>query len=181
MTSRAIQRVYGERVPPAEIQRRYFEVENDEIVGLRGAVLTLLADYPALPPPPLAAGTPLYMVLTLVPWLLLLAAFVRSFRAAASVRIIRGIYWGGPGLLLAALTGQFVAAVTGLYSPAAAYGLLAILSRRIDSSPPISLTVWTVSLGLIWLAYRLAQAQFRRAELPPSPLQFALVDWCKTD
>ena len=40
------------------------------------------------------------MILVLVPWLLLVALFVRSFKATSSIKTIRGMYWVGLGVFL---------------------------------------------------------------------------------
>ena len=179
MVSRAVERVYGAAIPAAEILGRYFEVEDDRIVGLEGPGLTLSADYPSLSPPPRGAETPVYLTLTLVPWLLLLTGFLRSLRATVSVGRIRGIYWIGLGVLLAALIGQVVLTITRVYSADAAYGLLTMLCFRLSASPLATAIAWIVCLTLVALTYRLALARFRLAELPVSPLQCSLVDWGK--
>jgi hypothetical protein len=181
MTSRAIERIYGKAIPYTEILERYFEVEGDELVGLKGDRLTLLADYPELEAPPEGPGTPLYLVLIIVPWLLLLALFTRSFRATSSVKLIRWVYWAGLLALLVLLIAQFVLAIAGVYSPAAAHGFLEIFVRWLGSRPLLSLATWVAGLGTIFLAYGLAQAQFLRAELPASPIQCALIDWGRKD
>ena len=179
MTSRAIERVHGVSIPPDEVLRRYFVVENDELVALKGTGLDLPAEVSEPAALRRAAESPVYLSLTLVPWLLLLAGFVRSFRATASTRAIRGVYWIGLAALLAVLIGQVIAAVTRLYSPDAAYALLIIFCQRVSASPLATALAWLVCVGLVTLAYRLALAQFRRAELPVSPLQCSPVDWGK--
>ena len=179
MTSRAIERVYGESIAPDEIQQRYFEVEGDRILALRGAGLTLAADYPALTPPRQAAATPFFMAVTIAPWLLLLAIFVRTFRGTSSIRVIRWVYWAFLLILLAVLIGQVIVTVAGLYRPDAAYGLLAICSLWLGSEPLLHAIAWLSTLVLIALCYALAEREFRRAELPASPLQCSLVDWGK--
>ena len=179
MASRAIARVFGHTVPAAEIQRRYFQVEDDRIVALKEGGWTLSADYPVLTPPPEVAGSPFFMAATLAPWLLLLALFVRTFRATSSIRFIRWVYWAFLLLLLAALAGQVIAAIARLYSPDAAWGLLAIWLLRLESEPLLVAAAWLASLAVIALSYALAESGFRRAELPASPLQCSLVDWGK--
>ena len=133
MLSRAIEDVYGQSIPPGELRDRYFVVENDQVVGLtsymhtgpgykvtaRSRGIPLLEDYPALQVPPPGPETPIYMLFVLVPWLLLTALFLRSFRATHSIRYIRGIYWAGLAIPMLGLVSQVVLAVFGLFSPEA--------------------------------------------------------------
>lgn len=179
MTSRAIERIFGETVPAAEIERRWFEVADNRVVGLRDEQPPPWAAYAAPASRAAVAGTPVFMTLTLTPWLLLLALFVRSFRATSSVRFVRWIYWAILLVLLSALVGQVVATLARLYSPDAAYGLLSIWLHRIESSPLAIGLAWAASLVLLYLSYSLAERGFRRAELPAAPLQCSLVDWSK--
>ena len=181
MTSRAIERIYGEVIPYTEILERYFQVEGDDLVGLVGGGLTLLADYPELAAPPRGPETPFYLAVILVPWLLLLALFARSFRATSSVRLIRWVYWAGLLALMSLLIGQLVLSLAGGYDPEAAHGFLEIFVRWLGSHPLAPAAIWTGGLAAIVLAYRLAQEQFRRAELPTTPIQCALVDWGRSD
>ncbi len=125
--------------------------------------------------------TPFFLTIVLVPWLLLLALFARSFRATSSTRFVRGVYWAGLLALLAVLIGQLVIVYAGGYSPTVAHGFLEILVLKLGSHPLSSLAVWAASLAAIFFAYRLAQAQFARAELPTEPIQCALVDWGRGD
>jgi hypothetical protein len=181
MTSRAIEEVYGRTIPPEEIRDRYFVIENDRVVGLKNRGFTLLSDYPDLEAPSAGPETPIYMVLVLVPWLLLVALFVRSFRATHSNKYVRGIYWVGLGVLMGAMLGQIILSVLGLYSPAAGRGFLAVLVQSLGSTPLTPALTWLISLGAILGSYWIALAQFERAEIPASPVNCSLMDFGTED
>lgn len=178
MTSRAIEEVYGQAIPPEEIRDRYFVVEDNQVTGLQAGGFALLEDYPGLQAPA-ATGpeTPVYMLLVLTPWLLLVALFLRSFRATSSIRFIRGVYWLGLGVLLGTLLLQGVLSVLGLFSPDAGRGFLAVFIRSLGASHFTVLATWGVSLVVIVASYRFALTQFERAEIPASPVNCSLVDW----
>ena len=179
MASQAIERVYGTTILPEEIRDRYLVVEDSRVVGLQEGGFTLLEDYPGLQAPAAGPETPIYMVLVLVPWFLLVALFVRSFRATSSIRFIRGVYWAGLGVLLGALLLQVVLSLFGLFSPDAGRGFLDVSIRTLGASSFIELTTWVVSLVVIVASYRFALSQFERAEIPASPVNCSLVDWGK--
>lgn len=199
MLSRAIEEVYGRTLSRKELQERYFVVENGELVTLRafkeaGNIYTpgykekwpvqgfpLLADYPDLVPPAKGPETPVYMVLVLVPWLLLTAFFLRSFKATHSNRYIRGIYWAGLAIPMLALLGQVILAAFAVFSPEVGRSFLAITIRSLGTTPQAFAAAWAICLGAIGAAYWLALRQFEKAEIPTSPINCSLVDWGKVD
>ena len=181
MASRAIQDVYGTTISPDAIRTRYFVVENDRVVGLREGGFTPLADYPDLESPPAGPEAPIYLVLVLVPALLLIAVFVRSFRASHSNRYIRGIYWVTLGVLLGALIGQVVLSLFGIFNPEAGRGFLAVFVHRLGSTPLTSMTTWLISLGAILGSYWLALRQFEQAEIPAAPVNCTMMSFSGAD
>ncbi len=116
-----------------------------------------------------------------MPALLLTALFIRSFRASHSNRHIRAMYWVGLGLLLAMLIAQAVLAAFGIFDPEAARGFLSIFIHRLGASPISWFLTWAVSLGAVFASYRLALAQFERAEIPASPINCSFMDFSKVD
>lgn len=166
--SRAVKAIYGRRIPPAEIQERYLEVRGD-IVALRGEKLPLLTDYPDLEP--LSAG-PLFLALTLltvIPWLLVVALYAAAFRAGISDWVRKALWIG---LLVAALgiiAGTLALAVAQVMEPWASRGLIEILIRKLGTTSWGVALAWLVSVGCLLGAYRLAEGVFRRAELPAKP------------
>jgi hypothetical protein len=195
MASRALQDIYGESIPPQVIREQFFVVEDDQVVGL-GNPAVQGQDAPATLPlhafsqledqmgrPPLAKGpeAAIYLALVLVPALLLTAFFIRSFRAHHSNRYIRAMYWIGLGLLLGALIGQAVLAALGVFDPEAGRGFLAVFIHRLGGSPISWILTWVVSLGAIFASYRVALAQFERAEIPASPINCSMIDFSRVD
>jgi len=192
MLSRAIEDVYGRTIPPTDLRDRYFVVENDRVVALKPDLLAvepdyrvvrprqglpLQEDYPDLLAPPKGPETAIYMLLVLVPWLLLTALFLRSFRADHSNRFIRGTYWAGLAIPMLGLLSQVFLSVFGLFSPAAGRGFLAIPIRSLGSNPASWLLTWIVAIAVTLACYRLALLQFEKAEIPTSPINCSLVNW----
>lgn len=195
MLSRAIKDVYGKAIPPLELQKRYFVVENDQVVGLTSYMrvgpgygvqrlsrgIPLLDDYPELEAPAGGPETPVYMAIVLIPWLLLSALFLRSFKATHSARFIRGVYWAGLAILILGLLSQVFLSVFGLFSPEAARGILNVFIRSLGTGPVAWPLTWVVAIVASSACYRLALHQFERAEIPTSPINCSLVDWGKEE
>lgn len=181
MASRAIQDVYGTTIAPEAIRSRYFVVENNRVVGLREGGFALLADYPDLEAPPAGPETPIYLMLVLVPALLLMAVFVRSFRATHSNSYIRGIYWVTLGVLLGALIGQVVLSLFGIFNPEAGRGFLAVFIHRMGSTPLLFTMTWLISVGAILGSYWLALRQFEQAEIPAAPVNCTMMSFSGAD
>ncbi len=177
MTTCAIEAIYNTTISPDEIRDRYFVIENDRVVGLKEGGFTLLEDYPGLQPPTAGPETPIYMILVLVPWLLLVALFVRSFKASSSIKTIRGMYWVGLGVFLGGMLGQVALSLFGLFDELAARTFLDVFIRSLGTSPISWLMTWIVSLLVIFGSYRFALKQFERAEIPAWPVNCSLVDW----
>jgi hypothetical protein len=199
MLSRAIEDVYGQVIPPDELRRRYFVVEDGRVVGLQqlrmidgeprhprsridtDEVFALLDDYPHLVRPALGPETPIYMVLVLVPWLVLTALFFRSLKATHSLKYVRRVYWIGLAIPMVAMLTLVLLSVFGILSPDAARAYLAAAIRSLGATPWLWLATWTSSLLIIGLSYWLALRQFERAEIPVSPINCSMVDWGKVD
>ena len=122
---------------------------------------------------------PVYLALVMVPGLLLIAFTAHSFRANRSNSYIRAMYWVGLGLLLGALIGQVLLDVFGVFDSEAARGFLAVFIQRLGTSPLSWILTWVVSLGAIVASYRVALAQFVKAEIPASPLNCSFIDFTK--
>ncbi len=160
----AVEAVYGHRMAPREIRQRYLEV-TDGGVRFRGGRFALLDDHPGLRPRPEGPLLPAVLVLVGVPWLILLALVLPAFRSGwsqARYRKLSVVLTVAVGLALAAdsLIGHQVLDLT------AGIGLLEVFLRRLGASTAGTLAVWGVSAALLAAAYLLAEAAFRRAELP---------------
>ena len=181
MASRAIDDVYGETVAPEMIRDRFLVVESDKVVGLASSGFNPMADYPGIQARSRGPEAPIYLVLVMVPALLLTAFLVRSFRAEHSNKYIRAMYWVGLGILLAVLIVQSILAILDVFDPETGRGFLAVLIYRLGESPLTTAATWLVSLGLIITAYRIALAQFEKAEIPASPINCSFMDFSKSD
>ena len=195
MLSQAMEDIYGEFVPPETIRDRFFVVEDDRVVGLRrssGEIiegealdlrqeLSLLDEQPGSTARSKGPETPIYMVLVLVPALLLTAFTVSSFRATHSNSYIRAMYWVGLGVLLGALIIEIILAALGVFDPETARGFLAVSIHRLGASPMSWILTWVISLGAIFASYRVALAQFEKAEIPASPINCSFMDFSKSD
>jgi hypothetical protein len=177
LASRAIESVYGTSIPHEAILERYFEVDGDRLVGLKRGGLTLEEDFPDLGRP---AGQPQFlalMTLVLVPWFLLLAVFLRTFRADLSDRTRQVTFGSLLGLPMALMVGQLVMAATGFARPDVLRGTLEVLLRQATSSTPATVTLSIACLALVIVSYLLAQRQLVKAEIPMTPTKFALLDF----
>ena len=183
MLSRAIEDVYGQRIPPDELRQRYFVVEDGKVIGLQPDTggFPLLEDYPDLVAPSRGPETPVYMLVVLVPWLLLAALFFRSLRATHSVKFVRRVYWIGLAIPMIAMLGQVILAVFGLFSPDAGRAYLAVTIRSLGASPVLWAASWALCLAGISASYWLVLRQLERAEIPTSPINCSLVDWGTID
>jgi hypothetical protein len=177
LTSRAIDSVYGVSVPWEEIRDRYFEVEGEQLVGLATGGFTLAADYGPLVPPAGGPEFPVILLLVAPPWLLLLAVFLRTFRAGLGDRTRKAVFWSAAAGLVILMLGIAALMISGVFSPRLVRGFLEVLLRQVGDSPIRTLTVWTASLVATVAAYFVAQRQFLEAELPSKPTMFALIDW----
>lgn len=177
LTSRAIESVYGTSIPHEEILERYFEVDADQVVGLKSGGLTLEEDYSNLGEPAAQQQFLALMTFVLVPWFLLLAVFLRTFRADLSDRTRQVTFGSLLGLPMALMVGLLVMAATGFARPDVLGGILEVLLGQATSSTPGALTLAIVCIALVAVSYLLAQRQFVKAEIPMTPTKFALLDF----
>jgi len=170
--SRAIEAIYGAKVSPTEIGNRYLELRDDGSVGLKETGFTLPEDYPDLRPRGEGPGFPLIiMVLVALPFLVLLTLFLRTYRAGVGDWVRNLVFVVLTVLMVALMAGQMVAAIAGVMEPPVARGFLEILIRQLGETVPGTLTAWGGSALLLAGAYWLAQARFKRIELPAKPLE----------
>jgi hypothetical protein len=177
LLSRAIETVHGVSIPHQELLDRYFEVDGDRLVGLKPGGLTLEQDYPNLGRP---KGQPQFfflMAFVLVPWFLLLAIFLGTFRASLSDRTRQLTFWSLLGLSLLLMLGQVAMAVTGIARPDVLRGTIEVMLRYASDSTLAALASASACLVLMGLAYLLAQRQLVAAEIPMTPTKYTLVDF----
>lgn len=179
MVSRAAEVVYGGSPPPGEILQRYFRVEGDRLLGLAEGGLTLRADYPDLVPGDAGPAFPVILALAAVPWLLLVALFLRTYREGLAAWVRQAVFWTPLALILGVMGGQVALAVADWLEPWVVRGLTERLIWRLGLSAVGAAATWIASALLILGAYRLAEAEFRRIEVPARPTRFTLLDWVR--
>ena len=177
LTSRAIESVHGTSIPHEEILERYFEVDGDQLVGLKRGGLTLKEDFADLGKPARQHQFLALMALVVVPWFLLLGVFLRTFRADLSDRTRQVTFGSLLGLPMALMVGQLVMAATGFARPDVLRGAMEVTLRQANGSTPASLALVIVCLASMLASYLLAQRQLVKAEIPMTPTKFALLDF----
>jgi hypothetical protein len=163
--SRAVEAVYGTRIPPEELQQRYLVEKADGAVGVRPRGVTLREDYPGLEPVARMQTLPVTILLIGLPWLLYLALTVRGGYATADAAARP---WGHvllAGLSLLGVLGSLWAVDAGLTAQWKLVALAGILVRRLAGLlPGHALLQWGVVVALMAGAYLLAQFRFERIE-----------------
>ncbi len=162
---RAVETVYGRSIPESEIRERYLAVDGEGVVP-RGEGLTLLADHPDLEPRDPGPVFPVALALVVAPWLLMMSIVWRTWRAGLGTGTRLTVFWGLVALLFLVMTGQIVLALADVFEPWVARGLLEIAIRRLGESWHGTLAAWFACGLAVAGAYRVAQAAFRRIELP---------------
>ena len=168
--SRATGALYEEAIAPEVIQGRYLDVDEEGKVVLRGEALTLRADFPHLKPRSIGPYFPVLLMLVSVPYALLVTAYLRSFRATISDGTRKAILFGMMFAVLALHIAQYVLFMTGITEDWIITGTFEILLRNAtDSLYGGALSIWVVCGLVIYAAYRVAESQFRRIEVPSQP------------
>jgi hypothetical protein len=168
--SRAVEAIYGRRVPSGEIRERYLAQDEGKVVPA-GEGLTLVEDYPDLEPLGRGPVLPFFLLTVGLPWILLVAFFLRSYRVGWSERWRKLIWVGAAIVAFGLVTVPFVLAVRDILEPWAIRGLIEIPLREAGESVVGTLAAWALSLLPLVGGYRLATVMLGRAELPPKPLE----------
>ncbi len=168
--SRAIEDVFGARIPPGELLHRYFDRTPEGGTGLKVERLDLLEDYPYLRADDWARTLPLVYVCVGVPWLIYLSLVMGWLRTRAPGKsMLRGhllITFTAMGLLMLMIWASS-RGVTKEYKVSAAVGIL--LRKAAAAIPGGTPSLWAVSVVLLAGLYLLAQSQFMRYEFPVKP------------
>jgi len=179
--SRAVEAVYGRRVPGDEIADRYLVTGADGRVVPRAGARLLSGDDPRLSP---VGGGPMFavlMALVCVPWLLLVALLLRAYRAGVSDARRQGLFWGLAVLVVVFFVGQAAAVIAGLARPWLATALVEIPVRALGESAAATVAAWVSGAALLFVAYRLAESQFARMEIPVRPIRFTLIELARSE
>ena len=182
LMSQAIEKVHGVNLTAEEVIDAAFVVTEEGIVGSKGD-FALYENHPELwqRQAQTSPEVPVGLALIVVPWLLLLALYFRTFRAGSSVKRAKVVYWGALGVLLAIILIQAAGMIAGWYDIYAARGVLAASIYQLGSSPSLHALTWIVCLTAAAAAYLLAQGVFRQSELPATPVKFTLIDFSRED
>jgi hypothetical protein len=164
---RAVEDVYGVRIPPGQLEQRYLQAAMDGGAAPQMGERALLEDYPDLRPTLWRRIVPLEMLLLGLPWLLYLALTVRGgFVRPASEREP----WGP----LAVAVLWVVCLLGRLWSTSAGYttvwklnAFYDILARKLSSAlPGGTLAWWGLVVVLYVSAFLWVRARFERVEVP---------------
>ena len=165
--SRAIQDVFGARVPPSELIGRYFERTPEGGTGLKVERMELLRDYPDLRPAAWLRILPLVYLCVGLPWFLYLIVAMGALHARTPGRsLLRGhlvITFTALGLLLAMIWASGNG-ITKEWKVSAAVGI--ILRKAATAIPGGAPSLWAASVILLVVLYLLARACFLRYEFP---------------
>jgi hypothetical protein len=172
---RAAEAVYGLSIPPEEIERRWLVTFPDGSVAGRGPSLGLREEHPGAIPRS-GPEMPVLLALAMAPWLLLVAALFRAYRSSRPNSSRQAVYWGGLGLLISPLLLLFLAMIAGLARPWLARALLEIPMWSLQGIPGGTAAAWVGGAVLLLAAYRLAEIQFLRAEIPARPVKYSLLE-----
>ncbi len=173
--SRAVEAAYGAAIPPAEIAARYLETGSRGRVAAKEGGLALPRDYPALVPRGTGPSFALVLPLVAVPWLLLVAALLRGYRAAVPEWVRQAVYWGTLAGFLALQLSLAAAMMTRFVRPWVAEAVLDIAARRLGETPGAAVAAWVVCAVVLLAAYRVAESQFLKMEIPTRPSRYTLI------
>lgn len=168
--SRAIDDVFGERIPPGELVRKYFDRTPDGGTRLKVERMDLLEDYPHLRADDWMRTLPLVYVWVGLPWFIYLSVAMGWLRTRTPGKsMLRGhllITFTAMGLLMLMIWASSNG-VTKEYKVSAAVGIL--LRKAAAAIPGGTPSLWAVSLLLLAGLYLLAQSRFMRYEFPVKP------------
>lgn len=173
--SRAVQAVYGASIAPETIEARWIETLSDGTVVGRGPSLSIRSENPGLLP---RSGPlfPMILALAVTPWLLASALLFRAYRAEIRDRVRVSIYWGGLVVIISVFLSQAVALVTGFARPWLARALVEIPAWKLGGGAVGIASAWIAAGVVMAAAYRLAEAQFLRMEIPLRPAKYSLLE-----
>ena len=164
---RAVEDVYGVRIPADEIERRYLSVGTEGNTALQQGSLALLEDHPGLKPTLWHSSAPLGTLCIGLPWLLYLALTVRRgyIRPAVGRKpwALQALF----GLLAVGLLSALCLFTAGFTTAWKLNAFVSILARKLSVALPGSPYVqWGIVVLLYIAAYLLARSRFEGVEAP---------------
>jgi len=179
--SRALEAVYGVRVPATEIAERHLSVGERGVVAADPAGFSPRRAYPGLRP----AGTgPLFAAMTLLvclPWLIAVAALLSLYRSGVTDRGRQVMVWSVTGAAVATLLLFAAAVVADWVQPWIVQWAVELPVRHLGESVPGTLATWVVCAVLLAVGYRIAGARFARMEVPSHPTRFTLIEMARPE
>ncbi len=173
--SRASGALYSEAIAPEVIKELYLDKDEEGKVVLKGEALTLRADFPHLKPRGKGPLFPVILALVVVPYALLMAVYLASFRATISDGARKVLLFGMLFIILALHSAQFALFINDFTKVWILTGTFEILVRNVmDGFAGGTLAIWVVCGLLIFSAYVFAESRFRRIETPPQPKLMAI-------
>ncbi len=168
---RALQAIYGTEIPVEEIKQRYLAQGPETKVVPKSGVLTIAADHPDLMPGGRGRWFPLLMLMITVPWLLLLALYLRGWRPGVTTFRRRVLQIGIMVLCMALYVGGPALSIADVWDIQIIMAFCKILARQVAEALPGGVPMmWLVAMALGFATYRWAARQFQRIEFP-SPEQ----------
>jgi hypothetical protein len=166
--SRAVEKIYGETIPPELIAKMYLRERTDGSAALVGENLTIQADFPHLRrAKPGGPVFPALMGCAWTLWMLAIAGYLRAFRPGVSKAKRRAVVIGILStLMLIWIAESLILPIARLVSMEGYIGLLSTAFNRAGQSVGATAAVWLISLMVSAAAYLLAVRQFQRAEAP---------------
>jgi len=163
--SRAVDAVYGEDISAEEIAERYLTVDSAGKVVPKTGGMNLREDFPDLRRRGRGPIAPFLSLLVGLPWLLLLAPYLRRVRIGTPERTRKALLWGFAGLCLGMYVLPLPLVESGLVRLWVMVGFVEILIRRLGALPGGTLIAW-VGCGLLLIAaYRVAEREFENIEV----------------
>ncbi|MBZ5640062.1 MAG: hypothetical protein LAO51_15045 [Acidobacteriia bacterium] len=172
--SRASEAIYGLPLPIEEVERSWLATLPDGSIVGRAPGLPIRAERPGLSPRS-GPAFPVLMTLVVVPWLLLVAALFRAYRSTIPDKARRAIHWGGMGLLILPLPVQLVTTMAHLARPWLVRAFVEIPTWELGRSALGTVAAWVGGGLLLIVAYRVAEIQFLRMEIPANPVPCSLI------
>jgi hypothetical protein len=172
--SRAARDVYGVTIQPEEIERRYLTTGVDGSAAGLGESLTMETDFHGLRPRsgPVSA---LLLLLVIAPYMALVAVLFRAHRSSIREWVRQSIVWGALGCAMLVFFALMAAVITHRSEPWVLRALIEIPAFALGRTAAGTVATWLAAALTAAGAYRLAERQFERMEIPVRPSKFTLI------
>lgn len=173
--SRALKEVYGLSLTPEQVADRYLESPIDGQVAAKGGRFTLRSDAGGLEP---RSGPvlPLLLLLTGLPWFLIVALLFHMIRTGVSNKRRQALVWTALIGILALFAVQMGLAMTHVAPVWAFRWVVERLAFQWGRTPWGTAAVWSAVLLALSAGYWLCARQFRQMEIPVRPIRFTFVE-----